>query len=446
MENAMENKEEEKDTNNSEISITRRSVLGTGAVIASAGVLGSKLIDPIAKTAHAAGSDNPIKIGFQAHRTGIGTVYGKWYERTTNAAAKYINKTGGIAGRPVEIITEDDGTDPKRGADVVEKMATQHKVDFVYGTLFSHVVMGSAPRAGELKIPYFVVSEGYHVASGKLNRYVFQPCITDVRSQITAVSNWIFGNLGKNVTIIYPDYAFGYDHRDYASAAAEKSGGKIVAKIPIPMTEKSFTRYFAKIPKNTDVIYHVMVGPGVLTFVREMGEFFGSNHPQLFGFIDSLEGVNISSPGLGFLDGSYFWEAMPRYADGYDTGGSRFYRNAVGVNASGASKSDAKDVSTYSHMFGCWETLFAIKEAVEKSGYRSKKDYGTLIETFEGINFFNEGIAHPQGAKIFSGKTHQCFGQQFISKVQNGKLNVVHKTTIADGIYEPETDYTKQSL
>ena len=107
MENAMENKEEEKETNNSEISITRRSVLGAGAVIAGAGVLGSKLIDPIAKTAHAAGSDNPIKIGFQAHRTGIGTVYGKWYERTTNAAAKYINKTGGIAGRPVEIITEE---------------------------------------------------------------------------------------------------------------------------------------------------------------------------------------------------------------------------------------------------------------------------------------------------------------------------------------------------
>ena len=44
----MENKEEEKDTSNSEISITRRSVLGAGAVIAGAGVLGSKLIDPIA--------------------------------------------------------------------------------------------------------------------------------------------------------------------------------------------------------------------------------------------------------------------------------------------------------------------------------------------------------------------------------------------------------------
>lgn len=48
-------------------------------------------------------------------------MYGRWYERTTLAAVKLINKMGGIAGRPVELVTEDDGTDPKRGAEVVEK-------------------------------------------------------------------------------------------------------------------------------------------------------------------------------------------------------------------------------------------------------------------------------------------------------------------------------------
>jgi len=425
--------------------VSRRALLGTTAGLAGAGVLASQL-DPIARTAHAAGSDAPIRIGFQAHRTGIGALYGRWYERTTNAAAKYINDMGGIAGRPVEVVTEDDGTDPKRGAEVVEKLATQHKVDFVYGTLFSHVVMGSAPRAGELKIPYFVVSEGYHVASGALNRYTFQPCITDVRAQISAMAGWIFNNLGKKVALIYPDYAFGYNHRDYASAAAEQHGGKVVAKLAIPPTASSYTRYFAKIPRDTEVIYHVMVGPGVLTFVREMGEHFGSNRPEIFGFIDSLEGVGLKSPGLEFLNGTYFWEAMPRYADGYATHGARVYRDAVGIDANGADKSDSKSVSANSHMFGCWETMFAIKQAVEQSGYRGPKDYGTLIETMEGFTGFNEGIAHPQGAKSFNGKIHQCFGQQFISKVSGGKFNVVHRTSIEDGLYEPEADYTQQSL
>ncbi|MEP1518316.1 MAG: ABC transporter substrate-binding protein, partial [Nitratireductor sp.] len=136
-------------------------------------------------------SSEPIRIGFQAHRTGIGAAYGRWYERTTMAAAKAINAAGGINGRPLEIVTEDDGTDPKRGAEVVEKFASQHKVDVVYGTLFSHVVVGSAPTAGELKMPYYVVSEGYHVASGKLNRYVFQPGITDVKAQVSSMAPWV---------------------------------------------------------------------------------------------------------------------------------------------------------------------------------------------------------------------------------------------------------------
>ena len=254
------------------------------------------------------------------HRTGIGATYGRWYERTTTAAVKLINEKGGIAGRPVEIVAEDDGTDPKRGPEVVEKLAKQHKVDFVYGTLFSHVVMASAPRAGELKIPYFVVSEGYHVASGKLNRYTFQPGITDVRAQVTAMASWITEKLGKKVTMIFPDYAFGYDHRDFFSEALTKRGGTVLEKLAIPPTESSFTKYFARVPADTEVLYHVMVGPGVLTFVKEMGEHFGKKRPQIFGFIDSLEGVDIASPGLEFLDGTYFWEAFPRYADAKDVG------------------------------------------------------------------------------------------------------------------------------
>lgn len=391
-------------------------------------------------------SSAPIKIGFQAHRTGIGAAYGRWYEKTTNAALKLINDAGGINGRPVEIIVEDDGTDPKRGAEVVGKFASQHKTDVVYGTLFSHVVVGSAPTAGELKIPYYVVSEGYHVASGKMNRWVFQPGITDVRSQVTSVAPWVAANLGKKVTMIYPDYAFGYDHRDYFGPAIKAQGGDVIAQIPIPPTESSFTKYLPQIPAHTEVLYHVMVGPGVLTFVKELGEFYGSNKPQLFGFIDSLEAVDINSPGLEFLDGSHFWEGSPRYAQANDSEAQKAYRKAVGIDDNGASVSDPKDVSTAAHMFGCWETLYVIKKAMEDAGYKGPEDRSKLVEATEALTEFKEGPEHPQGDKIFNGKIHQVFGHQNISKVEGGKLNVVHRTSIEDGMYTPEADYTTQPL
>lgn len=421
-------------------SINRRSALkglaATSAVMAGPGFI---------RYAQAQ-SSAPIKIGFQAHRTGIGASYGRWYERTTAAAVKAINDAGGINKRPVEIITEDDGTDAKRGPEVVEKFASQHKTDIVFGTLFSHVVIASAPAAGELKIPYYVVSEGHHVASTKMNRYVFQPGITDVKSQIQSTAPWIAANAGKKVTQIFPDFAFGHDHRDYLPPALKAQGAEVLAQIAIPPTETSFTKYFPQIPAGTEVIYHVMVGPAVLTFVKELGEFFGSNRPQLFGFIDSLEAVDINSPGLEFLDGSHFWEGSPRYAQADDSEAQKAYRAAVGIDDNGAATGDPKDVSTAAHMFGCWETLYVIKQAMEAAGYQGPQDRAKLVEATEALTEFPEGSEHPQGKKTFNGKIHQCFGIQNISKVEGGKLKVVHKTTIEDGLYEPEGDYTTQPL
>ena len=423
---------------------TRRDALKTLGLGAGAAAVSTAL--PLWARYAQASTSEPIRVGFQVHRTGIGAAYGRWYDRTTMAAAKLINEAGGINGRPLEIVAEDDGTDPKRGAEVVEKFATQHNCDIGFGTLFSHVVIGSAPRAGELKLPYFVVSEGHHVASGMLNRYTLQPGITDVKSQVQAMAPYVSQNLGKKVTMIFPDFAFGHDHRDYFTAAIEAQGGPVLAHNAIPPTETSFTKYFPKIPRDTEVIYHVMVGPAVLTFVKELGEFFGPSRPEMFGFIDSLEAVDIGSPGLEFLDGTYFWEGNPRYAQPDQTEFDKHYRAAVGVDANGASVSDPKDVATYAHMFGCWETLYTVKDGMEAAGYQGPQDRAKLIEAVEAMTDMPHSNEHPQGAKRFNGKTHQVFGHQYISKVVDGKLMVVHTTSIEDTLYPDEVDYTTQSF
>ena len=390
-------------------------------------------------------SSEPIRLGFQLHRTGIGAAYGRWYERTAHCRAREAQRGRRHQRPPGRILFEDDGTDPKRGTEVVERFANAN-VDAIYGTLFSNVVTASAPRAGELKMPYLVCSEGHHVAAG-LNRWTVQPGITDVKSQVQAMAPWVAANLGKKVTMIFPDYAFGHDHRDFFSAAMAAQGGEVTKLIAVPPTETSFTRYYPQIPRDTEVLYHVMVGPAVLTFVKELGEFYGTgDHPAIFGFIDSLEAVDIDTPGLEFLDGSHFWEGHPRYlqqgAADYETA----YRAAVGVDDTGASVADAKEVSTYAHMFSTWETLFIIKAAMEAAGYQGPDDRQAMIEAIEAMTAFAAGPEHPQGDKVFNGKTHQVFGHQSISKVENGRLAVVHTTSIEDGVYPDEVDYTTMSF
>ena len=425
--------------------ITRRSALkglaaATGAVAASAWGPG------YVRYAQAQSSE-PIRIGFQVHRTGIGASYGRWYERTTTAAAKLITEGGGIGGRPIEIIAEDDGTDPKRGAEVVEKFATQHKADVVFGTLFSHVVIGSAPRAGELKLPYFVVSEGHHVASGALNRYVFQPGITDVKSQVISMAPWIAANLGKKVTMIFPDFAFGHDHRDYFSAAIEKQGGKAVGLIAIPPTESSFTRYFPQIPADTEVLYHVMVGRPCSPSSRSWG--------------------NISAPSARKSSAlSIYWKpsTSPRRDWSFSTAPisgrpirAMRPRSRASTTSSIASAwawtptarawTTPRTYSTFSHMFGCWETLYIIKKAMEEQRLRvACRQSGAHRGDGRLSRLSRKARSIRRGAKLFNGKIHQSFGHQHISKVEGGKLNPVHRTTIEEGLYEPEADYTKMAL
>lgn len=156
--------------------------------------------------------------------------------------------------------------------------------------------------------------------------------------------------------------------------------------------------------------------------------------------------VSLKSPGLEFLEGSYFWEAYPRYAGAKPTEFDTFYRGKVGVDQYGSSVSDPADVSTYSHMFGCWETLYIIKQAMEAAGYKGPDDRAKLIEATEAITTIPEGNEHPQGDKVFNGKIHQVFGHQNITQVKGGVGELVYRTTIEEGLYEPEADYTKMAL
>ncbi|MEL6235068.1 MAG: ABC transporter substrate-binding protein [Pseudomonadota bacterium] len=388
----------------------------------------------------------PIRIGFQKHATGTGAVYGRWYERAAGAALRLINEAGGINGRRVEIVVEDDGTDPMRGAALVEKFATLHGCDVVFGTQFPDVVLASAPQAARLKIPYFAVSEGHHVAAGAVNRWTLQPGITDLKAQVTAIAPFVSDRLGKTATIVFPDDTIGQAHRAFFVAAMAELGGEVIEEIAIPPTETSFAAHIQRIPPGTDVLYHVMLGPSVRRFVQELGAFFDGQGPALFGFIDSLEAIDIASPGLEFLDGSYFWEGYPRHTQLGQSEHDRFYRAAVGVDERGASLLDARDVSTYAQMYGCWETLYVIKAGMEAASYQGPADRQNLIEAIEALTDMAESREHPQGPKRFNGKTHQVFGIHHISQVRGGRLDRVHTASIEDGSYPDEVDYTALSF
>ena len=76
-----------------------------------------------------------------------------------------------------------------------------------------------------------------------------------------------------------------------------------------------------------------------------------------------------------------------------------------------------------SHGWQAWEDIFAIKQAIEKSGYKSRKDVEGVIQALEGMEMKNS-LAHPQGDKLIRREDHAGILDCYISRVENGKLEV----------------------
>lgn len=66
---------------------------------------------------------------------------------------------------------------------------------------------------------------------------------------------------------------------------------------------------------------------------------------------------------------------------------------------------NSKRVKAKSHSWQSWEDLFALKSAIETSGYKTRKDMDGVITAMEGLQMKNS-LSHPQGDKTIRKEKH----------------------------------------
>src|SRR5262245_9721199 len=116
--------------------VTRRSLIGYGA--AGAGELGATMLVPAPWQA-AFGQAKPYKIGTLQPLSGAGAAGGKTALVGVQMAVDRINKSGGINGRPIELVIADDESKPDVGRRKVEKLLVEDKVDVHVGGFLSNI-------------------------------------------------------------------------------------------------------------------------------------------------------------------------------------------------------------------------------------------------------------------------------------------------------------------
>ena len=184
---------------------TRRSVLQGGAALTGTLALGFPAI--------VRAQTDKIKIGHLTPLTGFLGALGAYAQLGLRQAQEEINKSGGVMGRELDIISE-DSVNPATGATKAQRMLDQDGVAFLMGEINSAVAVTIMQVAERNKRFFLQIGARSDALRGKnCNRYTFH---VDIPSTVMVNSvglALVRDNMmkGKKFYTLTADYLFGHD-------------------------------------------------------------------------------------------------------------------------------------------------------------------------------------------------------------------------------------------
>ena len=423
--------------------MTRRSFL---EVALSGGAAASGAYVSLASGMSAfAQASGPIVIGHHCELTGGFASWGYWHNKAALAAAKLINETGGIAGRKLELVTEDTESNPAAGARKLRSLIQRNRASFIAGSVHSGVMLASIPVATEMKTVYFSTGEATEATGEKGTRYSFRTG-TDTYGLAAAGAPWAYENLGKTWTIISPDYAWGHSHYKEHKAVIEKLGGKVYDPIYVPLDAKDLVPYLARIPQDTQVLFSVFFGALSIAFYTQAKSMGLEKTMRMYSVSGTIEAI-APADLKGAAEGVYIVENFPRMVKYKDDEFHKEYIKLIGTDDVHGREVGGDKVNAKSHSWQSWENLFALKQAIETSGWKQKSDDKGVIEALEGMQMANS-VGFAQGAKTLRKEDHSGMIDCYISRIENDELHVKKKVSKEEmtKLLTPRYDFSTQTL
>ena len=348
--------------------LPRRSFLQTalaGGVVASTAYL-SLTRDLVAK------ESGPIVIGHQCELTGGFSSWGYWHDKCAKAAANVINEGGGIAGRKLEVPVADTESTPAAGARKLRSLIQRSKASFVVGSVHSGIMLASIPIATELKTPYFSAGEATEATGSKGTRYSFRTG-TDTYALAAAGAPWAFENLGKNWTMIFPDYAWGHSHHQEHRKLIESMGGKVNDPIAVPLGTRDLVPYLAKIPEETEVLFSVFFGALSVAFYTQSKSMKLDERMKMYSVSGTIEAIHPDAIN-GAAENVFFLENFPRPLEYKNDEYHKDFIEMMDIDPVHAKENGSDRVMAKSHAWQSYENFFVAQEG--DRGFRLAEEQG----------------------------------------------------------------------
>ncbi|HWN16964.1 MAG TPA: ABC transporter substrate-binding protein, partial [Candidatus Dormibacteraeota bacterium] len=190
---------------------TRRDFLKVAGAAATVGAVGFPAV-ALGQARPGVPSD-PVKIGVLAIRAGIAAPVGQSGLRGTEWWADRVNKAGGILGRPVQLVVEEEST-PKDTVERYRKLILQDKVEVVIGGISTGVTLALGPVAEEMEVPWLswdgTTQKGVEETMPN-PKWAFRSVDNEVEAIVAGQLTPKYFKGIKTVAGIGNDYSYGHD-------------------------------------------------------------------------------------------------------------------------------------------------------------------------------------------------------------------------------------------
>lgn len=254
-------------------------------------------------------ASNEIVVGEFGSLTGAQSTFGTSDQTGIALAVDELNKAGGINGKKVNVISEDDAGQPDQALNVVKRLITQEGAVAILGEVASKNSIAAAPFCNSSKVPMISPSSTNPKVTQQ-GPYIFRVCFIDPFQGLVG-AKFAYNTLkARRAAVLFDsggDYSVGL--KDVFEASFKKLGGQIVAERDYQATDSDFRAQLTAIKAaNPDVLYvpgyYGQVGP-IAKQARAVG--IPKSVPLLGG--DGWESDKLvegaGGPG-GALEGSYF--------------------------------------------------------------------------------------------------------------------------------------------
>ena len=253
------------------------TLLGCAAPAASTAPAAPAAAGEAAAEPAGAPSGEPIKIGSLNHVTGVGASWGVPMQMAIELAVEELNASGGVLGRPVELIAEDDNTDTDMALQKAKKLALEDKVEAIFGGVWSSIRAAVVTNVADpYKVPYFypTYNEGGGTLANCSRYYICTGMVPN--QQVAEFVPYLIENYGKKIYLVGIDEVFITDSWKYIeeNQLVEKAGGEIVGKDLTSWEVGDWSACLQRIQESgADIVYPYIGGSEMINFVKQFYDF-----------------------------------------------------------------------------------------------------------------------------------------------------------------------------